>query len=275
MKSKKLAQTILFVCALLFLTCITAGFCPKEECYIGKLYEISTYSTNYSNSSMGRKENIRLAISAIDGYILTPKTQFSFNEVVGERSEKRGYKQAKVILKGEYVDGLGGGVCQVSSTLYNAVLFAGLEILEARPHTYLPSYVPPSFDCAVSYGYKDLRFYNNTDSPIVIRAKADGKKITISILSCKSPEYTLKGKWVKLRDVLPNTKYIEQDLGDDGVEEQVIFGGSNGLLSEGYLEYYKDGKYAFTKKIRLDKYFAQDRIVARGLHPALTDNEPT
>jgi hypothetical protein len=107
--------------------------------------------------------------------------EFSFNKTVGARTEKNGYKVSKIIVGGEFVDGVGGGVCQVSTTLYNAVLLAGLNITECHPHSLPVSYVAPSFDAMVNSGSSDLRFINNTYNPIIIKAFADGTTLKIEI----------------------------------------------------------------------------------------------
>ena len=107
--------------------------------------------------------------------------EFSFNYTIGERTERRGYKKAKIIVGGEFVDGVGGGVCQVSTTLYNAVLLAGLKVVECHPHSLPVSYVEPSFDAMVNSGWADLKFINDTHNPVIIRARADGAKLTIQI----------------------------------------------------------------------------------------------
>lgn len=101
--------------------------------------------------------------------------EFSFNAAVGERTEERGYSTAKVIENGKFVEGVGGGVCQVSSTVYNCALLSGLTVTERHRHSLAVSYVEPSFDAMVSYSYADLRFYNDTGKSVFIVADADGE----------------------------------------------------------------------------------------------------
>ena len=114
------------------------------------------FSTSYENSISSRKHNVFLATKSINGIIVNPSETFSFNKIVGERSEKNGYQNAKIILNGEYVDGIGGGVCQVSTTLYNALLLSNLKITEKHAHSLQVSYVAPSFDAMVSGNSLDL-----------------------------------------------------------------------------------------------------------------------
>ena len=119
------------------------------------------YSTSYASSSAARKHNIELAASAVNGAVIGVGEEFSFNVTVGVRSRRRGYLPAPVIVSGKYTTGVGGGVCQVSTTLYNAVLRSGLEVVSVSRHSIPVSYVPRSMDAMVS-GATDFRFKNNT-----------------------------------------------------------------------------------------------------------------
>ena len=113
---------------------------------------ISEFSTKYSQSQKDRTTNLKLAAEKINGTVLMPGEVFSYNTVVGKRTIDAGYKEAKIYVNGEVVDGLGGGICQVSSTLYNAVLYANLEIVERRNHQFVPSYAGAGLDATVVYG---------------------------------------------------------------------------------------------------------------------------
>ncbi len=146
---------------------------------------IATHRTDYSTSSSNRKENIRLASEKINGKILNPGEIFSFNDVVGPRTAGNGYKMAHVYVGNKTVDGLGGGICQVSSTLYNAVVFADLEIVYRTNHSMPVSYVPLGRDATVSYGTIDFKFKNNKDTPIKLEAIPDGNNLTINIYGRK------------------------------------------------------------------------------------------
>ena len=135
---------------------------------------LSTYSTRYSTSDRDRTTNLQLAASKIDGTVLMPGETFSYNQVVGERTISAGYKEAPIYVSGEVVDGLGGGICQITSTLYNAVLYANLEIVERSNHQFVPSYVTASRDATVVYGSIDFKFKNNRDYPIKITCSVSG-----------------------------------------------------------------------------------------------------
>ena len=135
---------------------------------------LSTYSTRYSTSDRDRTTNLQLAASKINGTVLMPGETFSYNQVVGERTIAAGYKEAPIYVSGEVVDGLGGGICQITSTLYNAVLYANLEIVERSNHQFVPSYVTASRDATVVYGSIDFKFKNNRDYPIKLVCSVSG-----------------------------------------------------------------------------------------------------
>ena len=135
---------------------------------------LATFSTRYPASNTNRTTNLRLAAGKIDGYVLMPGETFSYNTVVGERTIAAGYKEAAIYQNGEVTQGLGGGICQISSTLYNAVLFANLEIVELHNHQFVPSYVSAGRDATVVYGVKDFKFKNTRNYPIKINCSVSG-----------------------------------------------------------------------------------------------------
>ena len=145
---------------------------------------IGTYTTKSTNNA-DRNSNLNLACNAIDGLVLQVGDEFSFNNTTGNRTAERGYKEAAAYSNGEVVSEPGGGVCQVASTLYNAVIFSGLEVTERHAHTYAPTYVTPGEDATVSYdGYNgpDLRFTNTSSAAMVIRAHYENQTVTCSII---------------------------------------------------------------------------------------------
>jgi vancomycin resistance protein YoaR len=142
---------------------------------------LSEFSTSLGRSSWGRRENIKKAVSAIDGTLISPGESFSFNEIVGPRVSERGYKIAPVMIRGELVPGVGGGVCQVSTTLYNAVLLAGLKVVRRGHHARPVKYVSPGRDATVVYGYIDLVFRNDKDSPVYIQGEVRGGRMIFRI----------------------------------------------------------------------------------------------
>ncbi len=147
---------------------------------------LSTYSTRYSASDRDRTTNLQLAASKINGTVLMPGETFSYNQVVGERTISAGYKEAPIYVSGEVVDGLGGGICQITSTLYNAVLYANLEIVERSNHQFVPSYVTASRDATVVYGSIDFKFKNSRDYPIKLVCSVSGGIAKFEIYGLKT-----------------------------------------------------------------------------------------
>ncbi|MBU5477844.1 VanW family protein [Eubacterium sp. MSJ-13] len=158
----------------------------KKPKYTKKMYSKCTdllgeYSTDYSSSTSDRCNNVQTAAGRINGTILYPGQTFSTVKVIKDRTEANGYKAAPEYSGGRVVAGVGGGVCQVSTTLYNAVINAELEVVERSPHSMVVHYVNVSRDAAISGNYKDLKFKNNTKSPIYIAASANGGILSFKI----------------------------------------------------------------------------------------------
>lgn len=157
---------------------------------LGKAFEdtLGSYATNYNPGEVGRTKNVSLAASKVNGVILAPGENFSFNKVVGARTYENGFRDAKVYQGNEIVDGLGGGICQVSSTLYNAVLYANLEIVTRRNHSLSVAYVPLGRDATVSYGSIDFVFKNNKKYPVKLTAYAYGGRLSIAVMGIKEDD---------------------------------------------------------------------------------------
>src|SRR5699024_5189614 len=145
--------------------------------------KIGSYVTKFKPENKERTHNIVLAAEAINNYVLFPDETFSFNEVVGKRTEAKGYKRAPVIVKGELAEDIGGGICQVSSTLYNAVDLRGVEMVARYSHSREVPYVPPGRDATVSWYGPDFVFKNHFHQPILIQAKAKDGNMIINIYS--------------------------------------------------------------------------------------------
>ncbi len=221
---------------------------------------IARFSTYYGDSKPNRKDNVALACRKIDGTVLYPEDEFSFNDIVGARTVENGFKSAYIIKDGEFVEGIGGGVCQVSSTVYNCALLANLTITCVRAHSLPVSYVAPSFDAMVSSA-SDLRFVNTLSSPVTIKTVADGKYL-------KAEMYGVESCTIRRRSQTIETLPFEIEYRDDATlklgEEVIDTYGKAGLRSQGFLEYYQNGKLLKTVLIRKDTYFPQKRIVLRG-----------
>lgn len=208
-----------------------------------------------------RTENIRIASLELDCLLIKPNEEVSFNEIVGPRDSDRGYREAKIIIDGNYESGLGGGICQVSSTLYNTLLSAGLKIKERHNHSVQISYVPLGQDATVVYGYKDLVFLNNTDSFLLLRTSLEGLKLTISLFgsSIRTAEqidiYTKIIKKISFADI----KIIDESL-EPGTKK-LIKSGQNGYLTETYRR-YSTTNGSIEELISRDYYKAQSSKTA-------------
>lgn len=235
----------------------------KEE-YLSNFTNLrSAFTTYYGSSNIERKSNIKLASDAINGVCLKENEIFSFNDVVGERTEERGYLASKVIVDGNFTSGLGGGVCQVSTTLYNAALLSGVRICERHAHSLRVSYVEPSFDAMVSYGVSDLKFINDTGGKIYIAAYANDDALKIEIYGKKMTEEYERTS-VITEEVEPPSQQIiysgDLTLGERRVEQRA----KNGVKSEGYLATYKNGERVKTIKLQSDFYKPLREIIVVG-----------
>ncbi len=154
--------------------------------------KIGEYRTYFNVNNKNRSNNISLATEAINNYVVFPGEVFSFNQVVGKRSAEKGYLLARVIVKGEFSEGIGGGICQVSSTLFNAIDNAGLETIQRYSHTRSVPYVPSGRDATVSWYGPDFSFKNKYNQPILIRAKIQGGMVRIMVYSSDMINYKLR-----------------------------------------------------------------------------------
>ncbi|MBI6872112.1 VanW family protein [Clostridium aciditolerans] len=143
---------------------------------------LATFSTTILDSDENRVNNIRLASQKINGFVLKPGETFSFNKIVGKRDYNKGYKKAKVLVNGESNEGVGGGICQLSSTIYNAALKSGMQIIERHTHSGEVGYIPRGQDAAVSYGYKDLKFKNLNSYPVKFIVNIKNGKVYVSTI---------------------------------------------------------------------------------------------
>lgn len=225
---------------------------------------LATYSTTFSTKNTNRSTNIRLATQKINGVVLMPGETFSYNQVVGKRTTANGFKVAAVYSNGEVSEGVGGGICQVSSTLYNAVLLSNLEVTERRNHTFHTGYVPAGQDATVSWGAPDFKFKNNRNYPIRIVATVSGGKITTKIYGLKqADDYTVKISSSIVGSIPYKTTYkTDSSLGAGNTK--VIQKGSNGLKSVTYKILYQNGKEVSREVISRDTYQPHNQIIARG-----------
>ena len=149
---------------------------------------LSTFSTKYAASNYNRTTNLILASNKINGTVLMPGETFSYNKIVGERTIAAGYREAPIYVQGQVVDGVGGGICQIATTLYNAAVYANLEITQRTNHQFVPSYAPASRDATVVYGAIDFQFKNNRNYPIKIVCSVANGTATFQIFGLKQED---------------------------------------------------------------------------------------
>lgn len=226
---------------------------------------LSEFSTSFASSNSNRSTNISLAAAKINGIVLMPGDTFSYNQTVGQRTTSAGFKSAPAYLNGQVVQETGGGICQVSSTLYNAVLYANLEIVERQNHTFKPTYVKPGLDATVSWGGPDFKFKNNRDYPIKIVTDTSGKIVRTYIYGLKKDsDYVVKLRADYLSTVYPKTVTNYTSSLAKGVK-RTVSGGSSGCKTATYkILYDQSGNYISTEKISSDTYSAHNTVVEVG-----------
>ncbi len=188
---------------------------------------LATYRTYYNAGLVGRTRNVTLAASKINGTVLNNGDIFSFNKVVGKRTSQAGFSTATVYTNGQLAEELGGGICQVSSTLYNAALLSDMKIVERRNHMFTVAYVKNGLDATVAYGTIDFRFQNSYSEPVKILATTGGGVLTITILGTKERNIKVELSTQTLATTAFETEYVETDSLQPG-QQQVKQNGQNG-----------------------------------------------
>lgn len=237
---------------------------------------IASFTTN-TTANKNRNTNVRLAAEAINGTVIKPGHEFSFNGTVGQRTEAKGYKGAAAYNNGEVVQEIGGGVCQVSTTLYNAVFKAGLKISYRRSHTFEPNYVTPGRDATVSYEQPDFKFINTSSTAIGLRASYADQKMTVSVYGIPILEdgitWDLESK--KVEDLgVPEPEYVEDQTLEPGVEK-VTSRGSSGSRWETYKVVYKDGKEISRELDHKTTYKGHKPVIHRNTSGVVLNPEET
>ncbi len=227
-------------------------------------YLRASFSTDFSKSSQNRKDNIALALKNFDGMTILPGQTYSFNSTTGKRTEQKGYKEANIILNNEYVESFGGGVCQASTTLFNALLLAGAEIVESHPHSLESGYIEKGFDAMVNFGSSDLKWKNNTEAPMYVHAFTTDSKVCVQIFGERNPFYIKR-----VCEVLE-----EKSLDEIVVEDSTLEIGKSvyktlpktGSTSKSFLEFYKNGKLVKRKLLRKQTYKPVQGVKIVGTH---------
>ena len=226
--------------------------------------KLSTYTTRYDGGDKNRSTNLEIACEKINDKIILPGETFSYNKTLGARTTTAGYKTAKVYENGAVVDGIGGGICQISSTLYNAVLKANLEIVERRNHQFITSYVPEGRDATVAYGITDFKFKNSRKYAIKIKATASNGVATIDIYGIKEDtEYQITFDTKTISTIPFTTKYTDDNTLPVGTEK-IKQKGANGSVTETYIIKSLNGQVVSNTLLSKDTYSAMPRIILRG-----------
>lgn len=221
------------------------------------------FTTYFNTGKVSRSKNIGIAVKYLDGTVVPPGATFSFNKAVGPRTKGAGFEEALIIVDKEFVPGVGGGVCQVSSTLYNAALRSGMKIQERSRHSKIINYVPVGLDAAVSYGYVDFRFVNTTEHYIAICAEVHGGALNVQILGEQKNPYTIEVRSVIENTVEPRTEY-RNDSGIAKGKEYIESPGRKGHVVKVERLWYQDGKEIKREVISRDFYPAEARVIVRG-----------
>ena len=224
------------------------------------------YETKFPVTDRDRNFNLKLAASKVNGYVMKPGEEWSFNGTVGERSQKMGYKIAHVITAGEMVDGLAGGTCQISTTLFGAAFFAGLDIVKTTNHSRPSAYTPLGFDATVVWPDTDLKLKNPYDFPVALRYVVANGEAKVEVLGRKRPF----DKVVFERHVIETTPFASEERLDEEVkldDTSLDQAGFDGYKLERFRRFYKDGKVVKTNKWTVT-YKPVTEYIRRGTNPS-------
>ena len=224
-------------------------------------YLISTYSTKYDASNRNRSTNLEIAAEKINGKVLMPGEEFSFNKIVGKRTVEAGYKDAAIYADGGVVDGLAGGICQISSTLYNSVLLANLQVTERRNHSFTTSYAPAGRDATVVWGTTDFRFINSRSYPIKIEATVNNGIAEFKLYGMQEEvEYEVRILPVRTQSIPYKTTY-EEDPGLIPGQQIIKQSGHAGCKVTTYKELRLNGEVVSKEPISNDTYQPMRTII--------------
>lgn len=226
---------------------------------------LSQFSTSFTSSGYNRSNNIILSSAKLNGLVLMPGEEFSYNQAVGQRTRAAGFREAGAYSNGKVVQEVGGGICQVSSTLYNAVLYANLEIVERTNHYFNPGYVKAGLDATVSWGGPDFRFRNNRNYPIRIVTDTSGKKLKVYIYGLTTDDDCTVVLDPRYISSVPYKTTYQNDASLATGETRVVSSGSNGCKTATYKYVYdKNGTLISSECISRDTYSPHNKVVAVG-----------
>ena len=225
---------------------------------------LATFSTNYQASNKSRTTNLKIAANKVNGTVLLPDEEFSYNKTLGERTVEAGFKNAAGYSAGKVVDVVGGGICQISSTIYDAVVMANLNVTVRRNHQFVTSYLPAGKDATVVWGAQDFKFVNTRKYPVRITATVEGGVATVQVWGVKEDtEYDITIETKKIATIAYTTEYVQDPTLPAG-EQKVVQQGSNGRKVEAYKVTRLNGQVVSTTLLSKDTYNPMKKIVHVG-----------
>ena len=225
---------------------------------------LATFSTNYQASNKSRTTNLKIAANKVNGTVLLPDEEFSYNKTLGERTVEAGFKNAAGYSAGKVVDVVGGGICQISSTIYDAVVMANLNVTVRRNHQFVTSYLPAGKDATVVWGAQDFKFVNTRKYPVRITATVEGGVATVQVWGVKEEtEYDITIETKKIATIAYTTEYVQDPTLPAG-EQKVVQQGSNGRKVEAYKVTRLNGQVVSTTLLSKDTYNPMKKIVHVG-----------
>ncbi len=232
---------------------------------------VAEWTTHY-DPTIPRAENVERAAAAFDGLMLKPGEILSYNATVGPIDSGTGWREAYVIVGGELVPGIGGGVCQVATTLYGAALRANMEILERHPHQLAVSYIPPSEDAAVAQGWQDLKIRNTTPGHLLIQTESGGGTVTFRLYGDLPA-----GQEVRIESMVTGSQPFPTRLIDDPTllsgQEMRVSAGAPGVRSEAYRLLFMNGELVKRELLSRDSYSPTAAVLRRGSAPPVTASQ--
>lgn len=236
--------------------------------------KLSTFSTRYDATNITRTTNLQIAVNKINGVVVMPGETFSYNKTLGKRTSEAGYKDAAGYSGGKVVQMLGGGICQISSTLYDAVVYANLEIVERHNHAFTTSYVGAGKDATVVYGSLDFQFKNSRKYPIKIESYIQNGIATVNIYGIKEEnEYEVEISTTIL-NYIPYSVIYEDDATLERGKEEVTQGGQQGCKSITYKILKQNGKEISRSVLSTDTYSAMNKYITRGTKGSTSVSAP-
>ncbi|WAM33139.1 VanW family protein [Caldicellulosiruptor morganii] len=232
---------------------------------LSKIKEIiGSFTTRFDASNRPRSENIRVAAKKINGNLVMPGEVFSLSKAIGPVTVENGFKIAKVIVNNEFVDGVGGGLCQIATTLYNAVLLAQLKVVERVPHSALISYVPPGRDATIASGSIDFKFKNTTSAPVYIESYASQNTVTVNLYGENSHKNEVVKFESEILERVPYKKIYKNDPNLPKGVQKLSNKPQDGLKVKTYMLVYENGRLKEKKLLSIDYYKPVNAIILVG-----------